>query len=63
MKVPSNEIKLSIPFDIKQDQTTNLILDFDIPASVTREAGDYIFRPVIKVSEEDFECNRCVKIT
>ena len=62
LKVPSNEIKLVNNFEITSGQTTNLILDFDIPSSITREGGDYTFRPTIKITEEKKECDRCTRV-
>ena len=54
MEIPSTEIKIPVEFDVVNDQTTKIILDFDGEASIevhpTGGGSDrYILRPVIKV--------------
>jgi S-adenosylmethionine:diacylglycerol 3-amino-3-carboxypropyl transferase len=54
MEIPSTEIKIPVQFDIINDQTTKIILDFNADASIEVHAtGDgsnkYILRPVIIV--------------
>ena len=53
LKIPSNKVKLIKAFWIYEDETTTLILDFDIYESI-HETGKnkYIMRPTIKVIEE-----------
>jgi len=54
MEIPSTEIKIPVQFDIINDQTTKIILDFDAETSIeVHPTGDasnkYILRPVIQV--------------
>jgi hypothetical protein len=51
--VPSEAIKLNKPFQIKENQTTTLIMDFDAQKSII-ETGNhhYKFTPVIKITQE-----------
>lgn len=52
--VPSGKIKLIHPFEIKANQTTTLVLDFEADKFLVKTgAGDYIIKPAqIKVYEE-----------
>ncbi len=53
LKIPSNEIKVSVQFYIEENGTTEIILDFDAEKSikVTKQGkkDSYKLRPVIKV--------------
>ncbi len=53
LTIPSKIIKLIKPFNIAENVTTTLILDFDVNESV-HEAGNnkYMFKPTIKVLQE-----------
>ena len=52
IKIPSGNIKLVKNFNIEENETTTLTLDFDAQKSV-HEAGDkYIMKPTIKVIKE-----------
>lgn len=51
--IPSHVIKLIKPFNITANETTTLILDFDVQKSVHETGnGKYIFKPTIKVIQE-----------
>jgi hypothetical protein len=51
--IPSHVLKLIKPFNITANATTTLILDFDVQKSVHETgAGEYVFRPTIKVIQE-----------
>ncbi len=51
--IPSNVIKLIKPFNLSANATTTLILDFDVQKSIHETgAGEYIFKPTIKVTQE-----------
>ena len=53
LEIPSKEIKLIKPFQILDNETLVLILDFDIQKSIHENgSGDYILRPTIKVTQE-----------
>lgn len=53
LKIPSETVKLVNQFMIKPDETTTLILDFDIHESVHKTGNDgYILQPTIRVIEE-----------
>jgi hypothetical protein len=48
LRVPSQEIKILGGFDVRDDQTTTLTLDFDARASLLRLGnGDWLLRPVV----------------
>ena len=52
LTIPSNKINLITPFKIYNNQTTSLLLDFDVHKSI-HAAGKkkYIMRPTIKVTQ------------
>ena len=51
--VPSGAIKLIKPFTLKANQTTILIMDFNVQKSITENGNQqYTFKPVIKVTQE-----------
>lgn len=56
LKVPSESVKLISNFDIEENTTTTLTLDFDVQESVHSRgppgSGDYIMRPTIQVIVE-----------
>ncbi len=49
--LPSGELKFVRPFEVKADETTVIIIDFDISAdkSVVFAGGKWIFKPTIKL--------------
>jgi hypothetical protein len=53
LKIPSNKIKLISPFEIQDNKTTTLTLDFDVYESIHETGnGKYIMKPTIKVIHE-----------
>jgi len=47
-KVPSGELKINHPFNVTEDETSTLTLDFDLAKCVHQTGnGDWIFTPVI----------------
>ena len=51
MKIPSGELKFVRPFEIEADETTVIIIDFDVSAekSVVFAGGKWLFKPTIKL--------------
>jgi len=49
--LPSGELKFNRPFEIEADETTVIVIDFDISAdkSVVFAGGKWIFKPTIKL--------------
>jgi len=49
--LPSGELKFHQPFEVKADETTVIIIDFDISAdkSVVFAGGKWLFKPTIKL--------------
>ena len=53
LEIPSQTVKLVCQFIIEPENTTTLILDFDIQESVHKTGSDkYILQPTIRVIEE-----------
>ena len=53
LEIPSKTVKLVCQFIIEPENTTTLILDFDIQESVHKTGSDkYILQPTIRVIEE-----------
>ena len=53
LEIPSETVKLVNQFIIQAEETTTLILDFDIQESIHKTGNDeYILQPTIKVIEE-----------
>jgi len=53
LEIPSKKVKLIKPFQVIQNETLTLILDFDIHKSVHQTGSDkYILKPTIKVIQE-----------
>ena len=53
VKISSNKVKLISPFDIQDNETRILTLDFDIHKSIHKTGNDkYIMNPTIKVIHE-----------
>ncbi|MFQ6020995.1 MAG: DUF4382 domain-containing protein [Candidatus Aenigmatarchaeota archaeon] len=69
MWIPDKEINLNYSFIIEKNKKLILILDFDVPYSITKEPDPetgiyyYTLRPVIEISEETLEfdqtCGDC----
>ena len=51
--VPSDKIKIVRNFDIIENETTMLILDFDAYSSVIKSGDKYEFKPVIQILKEN----------
>jgi len=50
LKIPSKKIKINTNFVIFEDESTTLLLDFDVHESVIKTGNDkYILKPVIKL--------------
>lgn len=49
--LPSGELKFNSPFEIRTDETTVVVIDFDVSAdkSVVFAGGKWIFKPTIKL--------------
>lgn len=53
MEIPSKTIKLIKPWEIKNNETLILTLDFDVQKSVHKTGNDkYMFKPTIKIIQE-----------
>jgi hypothetical protein len=53
LEIPSKTVKLIKPFQVIENETLTLILDFDIQKSVHETgSGEYILRPTIKVIKQ-----------
>lgn len=51
--IPSHELKLIRPFRISENETTTLILDFDVEKSIHETgSGKYMFKPTIQITQE-----------
>ena len=54
LEIPSKTVKLIKPFQVLENDTLTLILDFDIQKSIHLTGSDkYILRPTIKVIQEE----------
>jgi len=49
VKVPSKSIKFIHPFEIQNNATTSLIIDFNADTSVKKAGNKYILQPVVKI--------------
>lgn len=58
LKVPSKELKLIYNFNIEQNKTTVLTLDFDVEKSVEKTDQGYILKPTVKILEESLAKGR-----
>jgi len=52
LKVPSGSIKFVHPFEIENNKTTSLILDFNADSSIVKAGDKYILKPVVRISTE-----------
>jgi hypothetical protein len=55
LKVPSKELKLVHNFNIEQNKTSVLTLDFDLEQSLKKTDQGYILSPTVKILEESVE--------
>lgn len=55
LKVPSKELKITHNFNIEQNKTAVLTLDFDVEKSLEKGGpAEYLLKPTIKILEESF---------
>ena len=60
LEVPSDDLKLIHPFEIKDGEEIKLILDFDVDKSVVKPGDKYLLKPVIKIIAENAnQTNNC----
>ena len=60
LEVPSDDLKLIHPFEIKDGEEIKLILDFDVDKSVIKPGDKYLLKPVIKIIAENVnQTNNC----
>jgi len=52
LKIPSKSIKFIHPFEIQNNETTSLIIDFDADNAVIKAGDKYILKPVVKIITE-----------
>ena len=52
LTIPSKIIKLVKEFEIKPNETTTLLLDFNVEKSIHKADGKLIMRPEIKIIQE-----------
>lgn len=53
IKVPSQTLKINHKWDVEQDKSTLLTLDFQLDKSIVKkEDGSYAFKPVLKLHKE-----------
>jgi hypothetical protein len=52
LKIPSKSIKFIHPFEIQNNATTSLIIDFDADNAVIKAGNKYILKPVVRISTE-----------
>jgi hypothetical protein len=57
LTIPSGTVKLVLPFQIIENQTTTLTLDFNAEESIHQADGKYIMRPTIQVIQESEPAN------
>lgn len=49
VRVPSGELKVQADFDVREDQETILVVDFDLERSLVEAQGQILLQPVVKV--------------
>ena len=52
LTIPSGTIKFIHPFEIADNTTTSLILDFNADNSIVKAGDKYILKPVVRISTE-----------
>ncbi len=50
--IPSGSIKFIHPFQIEDNKTTSLIIDFNADNSIVKAGNKYILKPVVRISTE-----------
>ncbi len=52
LTIPSGTLKFIHPFEIENNKTTSLIIDFDADNSIVKAGDKYILKPVVRISTE-----------
>jgi hypothetical protein len=52
LRIPSKSIKFVRPFEIKSNQVTSILIDFDADKSIVKTGKKYILKPVVKIIKE-----------
>jgi len=52
LKIPSGTLKFVHPFEIEDNKTTSLIIDFNADNSIVKAGDKYILKPVVRISTE-----------
>ena len=52
LTIPSGTLKFIHPFEIENNKTTSLILDFNADSSIVKAGDKYILKPVVRISTE-----------
>jgi len=52
LTIPSKSVKFIHPFEIENNKTTSLIIDFDADRSIVSAGDKYILKPVVRISTE-----------
>jgi len=52
LTIPSRSVKFIHPFEIENNKTTSLIIDFDADISIVKTGDKYMLKPVVKVLTE-----------
>jgi hypothetical protein len=52
LTIPSGTLKFVHPFEIENNKTTSLILDFNADSSIVKAGDKYILKPVVRISTE-----------
>jgi len=52
LTIPSGTLKFVHPFEIEDNKTTSLILDFNADSSIVKAGDKYILKPVVRISTE-----------
>ncbi len=52
LKIPSGTLKFVHPFEIEENKTTSLIIDFNADSSIVKAGDKYILKPVVRISTE-----------
>lgn len=52
LTIPSKSIKFIHPFEIENNKTTSLIIDFNADNSIVQAGDKYILKPVVRITKE-----------
>jgi len=52
LTIPSGTLKFIHPFEIEENKTTSLIIDFNADSSIVKAGDKYILKPVVRISTE-----------